>query len=134
MWKCPRCQRVFARTEQGHFCGKPKDIEEYIMSQDEEARERLRVIRRIIGEAIPEAAEKISWSMPTYWKGRNIIHFAAAKRHVGIYPGEEAVAAFAGRLEGYSMDKGTVRIGNDQRVPEDVLRDMAKWCLEKYGK
>ena len=43
-------------------------------------RERLRVIRRIIGEAIPEAAEKISWSMPTYWKGLVDCKMAHQKR------------------------------------------------------
>ena len=32
-------------------------------------------------------------SMPTYWKGRNIIHFAASKKHLGIYPGDKATAA-----------------------------------------
>jgi uncharacterized protein YdhG (YjbR/CyaY superfamily) len=25
--------------------------------------------------------------MPTFWKGQNIIHFAAAKKHIGLYPG-----------------------------------------------
>ena len=56
--------------------------------------------------SIPEAKEKISWSMPTYWKGRNLIQFAASKRHIGLYPGPEAVEAFAGRLAEYKTSKG----------------------------
>ena len=59
--------------------------------------------------------------MPTYWKGRNIIHFAASKKHLGIYPGDEAVAAFAEKLAGYDVSKGTIRIPYDQPLPEDLI-------------
>jgi uncharacterized protein YdhG (YjbR/CyaY superfamily) len=33
----------------------------------------------ILREALPEAEERSSWSMPTYWQGRNLIHFVVAK-------------------------------------------------------
>ncbi len=36
----------------------------------------------------------ISWPMPTFWKGRNITHFAAARKHLGLYPGGEATQVF----------------------------------------
>lgn len=29
-------------------------------------------------QSIPEAVEKISWAMPAYWKGRNLIPLAAS--------------------------------------------------------
>ena len=35
----------------------------------------MRYIRQILHSALPEAEERISWSMPTYWKGHNIFHF-----------------------------------------------------------
>lgn len=31
--------------------------------------------------------------MPTFWKRHNILHFAAAKKHIGLYPGPTAVEA-----------------------------------------
>mgnify|MGYP003235446638 CR=1 FL=1 len=40
------------------------------------------------------AEERISWSMPTFRKRHNILHFAAAKKHIGLYPGPAAVEAF----------------------------------------
>ena len=60
-------------------------IDDYILKQDSEIKLRLNLIRDTIRSVIPEATEKISYQMPTYWKGRNIIHFAAAKNHIGIY-------------------------------------------------
>ena len=109
-WTCPRCGREFKNQNQDHYCVKPKTVDEYIAFQDEAVRPRLEEVRTVLRDAIPEAEERISWSMPTYWKGRNIIHFAAAKKHVGLYPGGEATSDFADELEGYSVSKGTIRL------------------------
>ena len=85
MWVCPKCGRSFKNREQGHYCGKPPaTIAEYIAAQPEEAQDYLRQINAAVKAGLPEAREKISWSMPTYWKGRNLIQFAASKRHVGL--------------------------------------------------
>ena len=99
MWKCPKCGREFKKVNQDHYCGKaPETVEEYIRSQDEGIREMLQKVRVVLKKALPDAAEKISWSMPTYWKGHNILHFAASKKHIGLYPGPEAVEHFAEKL------------------------------------
>lgn len=135
MWKCPKCGREFRRAEQSHYCGAPPAaVDEYIEAQPEEVRPALRQVRDAIRAAIPEAGETISWSMPTWRKGRNLIHFAAQKKHIGLYPGEEAVAAFAEDLKGYQVSKGTVRLPYDRPVPAALIGRIARWCLEKYGR
>lgn len=133
-WKCPKCGREFARENQDHYCVKPRTIDEYIEAQEETVRPRLHEIRAVIRGAIPEAEETISWSMPTYRKGRNIIHFAAARKHVGLYPGEEAVAWFAEELDGYEVSKGTIRLPYDRPLPADLIRRIAGWCFENYAR
>ena len=131
-WKCPRCGREFSRQDQPHYCGKPATVDEYIAAQDEAVQPRLREIRAIFRQALPEAEECLSWSMPTYRKGRNIIHFAAQKKHVGIYPGGEATAVFADELQGFDVSKGTIRLPYDQEVPVQLLEKIARWCWEAY--
>lgn len=133
-WKCPKCGREFARENQDHYCVKPRTIDEYIEAQEETVRPRLHEIRAVIRGAIPEAEETISWSMPTYRKGRNIIHFAAARKHVGLYPGEEAVAWFAEELDGYEVSKGTIRLPYDRPLPADLIRRIAGWCFENFAR
>ena len=130
MWKCPKCGREFKKKGQSHYCGeKPKTIDEYILSQDEDKQEDLRYIRQILHSALPEAEERISWSMPTYWKGHNIVHFAASKKHIGLYPGPAAVAQFSKELQGYKTDKGTIRIPYG-KIDAALIEKIAKWCLE----
>ena len=110
IWKCPKCGREFKKKGQSHYCGeKPKTIDEYILSQDEDKQEDLRYIRQILHSALPEAEERISWSMPTYWKGHNIIHFAASKKHIGLYPGPAAVVQFSKGLP-YPLESERVAV------------------------
>lgn len=132
-WKCPKCGRTFAHTNQEHYCGEaPKTIEAYIEGQPESARPYLRQVNDAIQSALPDAAEKISWSMPTYWKRRNLIQFAAFKKHIGLYPGPEAVAAFADGLSEYKTSKGAIQFPYDKPLPLALIAEIAKWCEKKY--
>ena len=133
-WKCPKCGREFSRQNQDHYCIKPQNIDEYIAAQDENIQPRLKEIRSVLQAALPEAEERISWSMPTYWKGRSIIHFAASKKHLGIYPGDEAVAEFDEELADYDISKGTIRIPYDKELPAELIKKIAEWCYGKNAK
>lgn len=132
-WKCPKCGREFAKQNQDHYCIKPQNVDEYIAAQDEAVQPKLREIREVLRSELPDALEKISWSMPTYWKGRNLIHFAASKKHLGLYPGDEATAAFAEELKDFDVSKGTIRLPYDRELPEELIRKIARWCRDSDG-
>ena len=70
----------------------------------------------------------------TYWKGRNLIHFAASKKHLGLYPGGEATAVFAEELRDFDVSKGTIRIPWNRELPAALIQKIAGWCYEEYGK
>jgi uncharacterized protein YdhG (YjbR/CyaY superfamily) len=103
-------------------------IGEYIAVQDESVRSRLRDVYAAIKSALPGATEKISYQMPTFRCKRNLIHFAAFKKHIGIYPGAEAIAHFAGRLIGYKTSKGTIQFPHDKPLPFELIAEIAAWC------
>ena len=134
MWKYPKCGREFSRQGQDHYCMKPQTIDEYIAMQDEAVQPRLREVCDVLRATLPEAQERMSWSMPTYWKGRNIIHFAASKKHLGLYPGGEATTVFAEALKDWDVSKGTIRIPWNRELPEALVREIARWCYEEYRK
>ena len=131
MWKCPECGREFKNTNQEHFCGEPpKTIDEYIASQPEAIQPMLNKVRETIRSVLPDAEERISWSMPTYWNKHNIIHFAGFKKHVGIYPGEEAVEFFKEKLTEYKTSKGAIQLPYNKPMPFELIAEIAKWCYE----
>ena len=129
-WKCPKCGREFSRQNQDHYCIKPQSVDEYIAAQDETIQPKLNEIRTVLRSALPDAEERISWSMPTYRKDHNIIHFAAQKKHIGLYPGPEAVAYFSGRLDqaGLLYSKGSIQIPYSDDLPLELIAEIADWC------
>lgn len=132
MWQCPKCNREFKNKNQDHFCGEPpKTIDVYIDAQPENVQQILNQVRETIRAVLPDAEERISWSMPTFWKKHNIIHFAAFKNHLGIYPGDKAIVHFAERLTEYKTSKGAIQFQYKNPVPFELIEEIAKWCYEE---
>jgi len=57
-----------------------QSMDEYISSFPEEIQVKLGELRAIIKAAAPDAAEKISYQMPTFYLKGNLVHFAAYKK------------------------------------------------------
>ena len=68
--------------------------------------------------------------MPTFWNGRNLIHFAAFKRHIGVYPGAEAVERFAPLLAKYKTGNGAIQFPYKSfgTVQVKLITEIAEWC------
>ena len=103
-------------------------IPEYIARQDEKIQPRLYDIYEIVRKAVPDGEERISYGMPTFWKGRNLIHFAAMKNHIGLYPGPEAIEVFSDKLTNYKTTKGAIQLPNDKELPLELIAEIAAWC------
>ena len=104
-------------------------IDDYIANQREDIQPLLQTIRETIHLAAPDATEKIAWRMPTFWQGENIMHFAAFKNHIGIYPGGEAVGVFADRLSGYKTSKGAIQLPLNQPIDKQLITDIVHWRI-----
>lgn len=131
MWTCPKCGRTFKNRNQGHYCGEPpKNIDEYISAQPEEIQPYLTEVRNALRTALPGVKERISWSMPTYWEKHNVIQFAGFRKHIGLYPGPEAVAFFSEELKDYKTSKGTIQFPYAKPLPLELIAEIAKWCYE----
>jgi uncharacterized protein YdhG (YjbR/CyaY superfamily) len=98
-------------------------VDDYVAAQSEQAQSRLRELRAIIRAAVPEAAEGISYGIPTYrFRAGGMVSFGAAKHHCGLYG--SAMDAFADELQAYDTSKGTVRFPLDQPIPEELVRKL----------
>ena len=105
-------------------------IDEYISLQADHIRPILKSVLEAIRSALPEADERISYQMPTFRQNRNLIHFAAQKNHLGIYPGAEAIEHFSLRLTDYKTSKGAIRFPYEPFGLEQIalISEIAAWC------
>jgi uncharacterized protein YdhG (YjbR/CyaY superfamily) len=115
--------------------GKFKTIDQYIKIQPPEVRVILEVIRKTIQEVAPDAVETISYQMPTFkLNGKNLVHFAAWKNHIGFYPTPSGLDEFKNELSKFHGAKGSVQFPLDQPMPIDLIRKIVKYRVEENSK
>ena len=102
-------------------------IDEYIVTFPEEIQKRLEEIRATIKTAAPEAEEKISYQMPTFYLYGNLVHFAAFKNHIGFYPAPNGIEAFKLELSQFEGSKGTVKFPHNKPLPLDLISRITKF-------
>ena len=104
-----------------------QNIDQYIAACPQAVQPVLHAIRQIIQEEAPQAEERIRYGMPTFYDHENLIHFAAAKNHIGLYPTPDGVEAFAARLTPYRTSKGAIQFPFNQPIPYDLIREIAAY-------
>lgn len=97
-------------------------IDEYLAGFSGRTRELLEELRAAIRAAAPEATERISYRMPTFFLEGNLVHFAAFKGHIGFYPTPSGIEGFEAELAKYESGKGSVRFPLDEPLPLDLVR------------
>jgi len=102
-------------------------IDEYIETFPPETQEILKELRAAIQAAAPEAEEKISYQMPTFYLKGNLVHFAAYKKHIGFYPAPSGILAFQEELSIYEGAKGSVKFPIGQPLPLDLIRRVVQF-------
>lgn len=107
------------------------EIDAYLSAAVEPARSRLVTLRDLIAAEAPEATETMSYAMPTWHQGENLVHIAGFARHVGLYPGPEAIEAFATELTGFPTSKGAIQLPHAQPLPLDLVRRIVRWRVER---
>ncbi len=106
-------------------------IDDYIDNYPPEIQERLKKMRRLTKEIVPDAEEKISWGMPSFMKNGYVLQFAVQKKHIGLYPGPEAVEAFREKLAGYKTTMGGIQLPFDKPVPYELIGEIIRFNSEK---
>jgi uncharacterized protein YdhG (YjbR/CyaY superfamily) len=106
-------------------------IDEYIGMFPADVQKRLERIRQLVRKLAPDALEKISYRMPTFYLNGNLVHFAAFKHHIGLYPLPNGIKAFQKDLAKYKTAKGSVQFPLDQELPLDLIERIVRFRIEK---
>ncbi len=102
-------------------------IDEYIAQFAPEIQLLLNNIRAVIQKEAPDAIEKISYQMPTYYYHGNLVHFAAYEKHIGFYPAPSGIAAFQDQLSVYKFAKGSVQFPLSKPIPFDLIAEIVRF-------
>ena len=106
---------------------KVNSIDDYIKSFPPGIQKLLQQVRTSIQKAAPGAEETIKYAMPTFMLNGNLVHFAAFKNHIGLYPTPNGIEAFKKELSVYKGAKGSVQFPLDQPMPLELIGKIVKY-------
>ncbi len=106
-------------------------IDAYISTFPANVQDLLNQMRQIIAEAAPKAIEKMSYGMPTFFLRKNLVHFAAAKNHIGFYPAPSGVQAFKDELTQYKTSKGAIQFPLDTPLPKELVASIVAFRVKE---
>lgn len=111
-----------------------KSVPEYIKNVPSEVRPKLKEMRELITSLIPKGEEVIRYGMPTIQLGgKNVVHYAAMKGHLGFYPSPSGIHPFEGELEkkGIGYSKGCIRLPYDKPLPIALISKIVRLRLKE---
>lgn len=107
------------------------NIDEYISNFPAEVQVLLQKVRQTIHEAAPEATEKISYAIPTFYYHGNLVHFGGFKKHIGFFPASSGIDRFQADLEKYATSKGTVQFPLESPIPFGLITEIVKFRVQE---
>lgn len=109
----------------------PLNTTAYIRNEPAHIQKILKRMRALIKKAAPKATEKLAWGMPTFCLEGNLLHFAAFKSHMSIFPGTDAIQHFKKELTRYQTSKGTIQIPYEETIPAGLVTKIVKFCVKR---
>lgn len=106
-------------------------IDEYIDVSPKDHQPKLTELRKAIKQAAPDAEEKISYQMPTYYLKGNLVHFALCANHIGFYPTSSGINKFKRELARYKSSKGAVQFPLAEPLPLDLIKRIVQYRVEE---
>ena len=107
------------------------NIDEYIAGCPKNIQEILEKLRVTIRKAAPEAEETINYAIPTFTLNGNLVHFAAAKNHIGFYPAPSGIKAFKKELSVYEGAKSSIKFPIDKPLPLSLVSKIVKFRIKE---
>jgi len=104
-------------------------VKNYFAQFDGIALERLHQIRDLVFAMLPEAEETIKYGIPTFLYHGNLLHYAAFKAHIGLYPLPETLTAMEEKLAEYPRGKGSIQFPHARELPLALIREIVAYRI-----
>ena len=107
-------------------------IDEYISSFPADIQVILEKVRQAIHKAAPEAAETMSYAIPTFdLNGKHVVFFAGWKHHISLYPLPAGDEAFQQAIAHYKRAKGSIQFPLNKPIPYDLVEQIVTLLIEE---
>jgi uncharacterized protein YdhG (YjbR/CyaY superfamily) len=104
------------------------DVDDYIAGFPADVQDRLKQVRATLLEAVPGTAEKVRYGIPAVMlDDRYAIHYAAWKKHLGLYPVATAEPALEAEIAPYRSGKDSLKFMYADPLPSELIGRIAEF-------
>lgn len=111
-----------------------KNVDEYIKDVPKVFLPKIREMQSLVNKLVPNGRESIKYGMPTIeLNGKNFVHYASMKGHLGFYPTPSGVGAFENELikQEINFSKGCIRFLYNKPLPINLITKIIKFRLQE---
>jgi uncharacterized protein YdhG (YjbR/CyaY superfamily) len=112
----------------------PTTIDDYIAGYPEDVQAILVKVRAAVHAGVPGGEERIRYGIPAVMLGgRYAVHFAAWKKHLGMYPVPTLDPALEAEIAPYRVAKDSVNFPYKNPIPYELIERVSAAIYAKRG-
>ena len=107
-------------------------VDEYLAGLPGDVRGRMQTLRNLVHRVVPGVEERIRYAMPTFaLDGRSVVHLAAWKNHIALYPLPELPGDLAAEAERWRGTKDAMQLPHDRPLPLELVEQVVRALVDR---
>jgi uncharacterized protein YdhG (YjbR/CyaY superfamily) len=112
----------------------PEEIDAYLAALPDDVRTSLERVRTIIRATAPVCTERVSYKIPIFRLGKDLVGISAQKNQCALHTMSPALtAAMADDLEGVKVSGATIHFTPDNPLPQALIEKIVRARMTENG-
>lgn len=110
----------------------PDEIDAYLAGQPDDVRAALERVRAIIRAAAPDCTERVSYQIPIFRVGRDLVGLSAQTNHCALHTmSPRLMQTLADELQGVTVSGATIHFTPDDPLPQALIETVLRARLQE---
>lgn len=112
----------------------PEEIDAYLAALPDDIRSALERVRGIIRETAPECTERVSYQIPIFRLGKDLVGISAQKHHCALHSmSPPLMKAMAEALKGVKVSGATIHFTPEAPLPRELIEKIVRARMQEIG-
>jgi uncharacterized protein YdhG (YjbR/CyaY superfamily) len=112
----------------------PEEIDAYLAALPDDIQSSLERVRNIIRETAPECTERISYKIPIFRLGEDLVGVSAQKNHCALHSmSPPLMKAMTEELKGVKVSGATIHFTPEKPLPTELVERIVRERMREVG-
>ena len=112
----------------------PEEIDAYLAALPDDVRSSLERVRSIVREAAPDCTERVSYRIPIFRLGKDLVGMAAHKNHCSLHSmSPSLMTTMSEQLKGVRVSGATIHFTPEDPLPRGLIKSIVRERIREVG-